>query len=120
MFKIKEPVHYISDLDSLISEPVYFKLLGKTHILKPMTTKEFFKFVDALATLQKLNEKDKIDNDEAINVYVKLFSSVCDTIGRQEVLKMTNSQLVALMNLIIKNATGELQPAIAEKKTLLS
>jgi hypothetical protein len=109
----------VSDLDALIAKPIAIKLLGRSHTINPINTKEFFEVTAALANLQTYQTKTGIDPSELIDAYAKVFSSVCSTIGRKEVEKMTQAQVAGLVALIINTITGQ-SHADAQKKNPLS
>lgn len=96
----------VCDLDALIAKPVGFTFQGKTHVIKPISTLVLFKAIDGIGGLQGLSS-GKYSQDELVNAYVKIFSSVCDTIGRKEVEAMTESQKLALFQIILDCIKGK-------------
>jgi len=106
----------ISDLDALIQEPITFRLFGKLHRIKPITTAEFFKVTNALNRIGELQGKDKIGNEELTDLYLGIFQAVCDTIGKPEILQMTHSQILALFDLVMKTITGRIHAEVEDLK----
>jgi hypothetical protein len=96
----------VCDLDALISKPVGFTFQGKTHVIKPISTLVLFKAIDGIGGLQGLSS-GQYSQEELINAYVKIFSSVCDTIGKREVEAMTDSQKLALFQIILDCIKGK-------------
>lgn len=105
-----------ADLDALIAEPVAFRFNGETHLIKPVSTKEFFKLTNALARLDELRNAKTVKKDELVEAYSALISGACDTIGRKEVETMTQAQVGALFQLILDCITGKIYARDEEKK----
>ena len=119
LFSIKdarpEP-EVVSDLDALISDPVAFRFKGKAHVIKAISVQEFLKTSEALARMNTLLEAKTVGFEEIVDSYYELIHAVCDTIHREDVLKMTQAQVSALISLVIKAVTGEAQ--IDKKKAI--
>lgn len=108
----------IADLDKLIAEPIAFRFDGKTHLINPISTKEFFRVTANLAKMDELKAKSEVSAEELIDAYTNLISSVCETIGRKEIENMTQAQVGALFQLVLDCVTGKAQ-AGTEKKNLM-
>lgn len=107
----------VSDLDALVQTPVAFRVLGKTHYLKPISTGEFFKVINSLEHLDRMNRMDgKFTDEELLEGYVKLISSVCDTVGKKEILRMEQAQVTALIQLIIDTIAGRTHAEMKKKR----
>lgn len=109
----------VSDLDAMVANPIAFRLHGKVHHLRPVTTKEFFAYSNALISLDRLKEDSKISDEEILDTYLRLIQAVCDTIDREDVRKMTHAQAGALIKLIIDHVTGRVhapEPATEEEQ----
>jgi hypothetical protein len=106
----------VADLDKLIAEPVAFRFNGKAHLIKPITTAEFFKITSELAKMDALRKKDTIDNVELIDAYVGLLTAACDTLKREDIENMTQAQVGALFQLVLDCVTGRSFGASEEKK----
>lgn len=106
----------VSDLDAICVKPVAIQWQGRTHVLKPITTAEFLRASEAMAKMDALTKKDKdqIKLDELVDAYANVIASVCDTITRKDVLKMSQAQVGALIQVIIDHVTGRIH---AEKKS---
>lgn len=109
----------VMDLDDLIASPVAFVFKGKTHYIKPLTTKEFFSATNELSKMLELGKKKTVSADELVTVYANLFASVCSTIGRREVEQMQQSQVSALFQLILDRVQGKKPKDSDEKKKLI-
>ncbi len=105
----------VSDLDKLISEPTAFRFQGRTHLIKPITTEDFFKLSNALARLDALKEAKNVQASDLIDAYTQLVTNACDTINRADVESMTQAQVGALFQLILDVITGRVH---AEKKNI--
>lgn len=99
----------ISDLDALIEKPIGFTFQGKTHVINPITTATFFKVANALSAMDALKNKGDYSKDDLVGVYLGVFSSVCDTIGRKEIESMTQAQAGALLQIILDCVVGKAQ-----------
>ena len=108
-----------ADLDAIIAEPIYFKLHGKRHKIKPITTKEFLRVSNALSALWDMMDKKEITPIEVIDRYTELIQSVCDTVTRQDVENMEQQQAVGLMQLVMDSMTGKAHsPDYNQKKKM--
>jgi hypothetical protein len=109
----------VSDLDAMVAAPIAFRLHGKVHHLKPITVKEFFAYSNAMLSLQRLEDAEKMSADQIIDLYFSLMSSVCESITHHDIKAMTQAQAVALVKLIIDHVTGKTQvgPEPEEKKS---
>lgn len=107
------------DLDRLVSESVGFRLNGKVHTIKPMTTETFFKVANELAKLSVLRSETEVDQKAVIGGYISLFESVCDTISKKDVYQMSQPQIAALFQQILNCITGTAYRDDEEKKTPL-
>ena len=119
---LKEPkksskVEMIADLDAILSESVTFRLHGKIHTLKPLTVEEFLVYSRSLCNLVDLKEKETVTPSELVDCYYDLAHSVCSTIVREDIEKMTQGQVAALYQTILDTVTGK---AFGEKKTLMT
>ena len=105
MFKRKE-VNYelVSDLDKIVSETISFKLHGKTHLIKPVSAKQFFKYAQALAELHSI--EGQVPAKELIDHYHKMTSEIVPTITRDDIAKCNQPQVAGLFRLIIDTVTG--------------
>lgn len=96
----------ICDLDALISKPTGFTFQGRTHVIKPITTIVLFQAINGVGALQGLGSGE-YTQDQLVDAYAKIFSSVCDTIGKKEVREMTDSQKLALFQIILDCIKGK-------------
>lgn len=106
-----ESVDPIIDLDALIAEPVAFRWQGKTHLVRPMDTKTFFKITNEMSRIQSMIGKDH-SNEQVVEAYARVFGTVCDTITKRDVYNMTQAQVGALFQMIMDCVSGR-----AQKKT---
>jgi hypothetical protein len=99
----------VSDLDAMVSHPVAFRLHGQIHEIRPISVKEFYAFTNAIVSLQGLEKAEHITPSQVVDLYQRLIQSVCDSIDRSDVEKMTQAQCGALLNLIMECVTGKAQ-----------
>ena len=112
----------IADLDAMIADPVAFKFQGKRHIIKPISTIEFMKYVKASVGVAEMLKNPKATKDEVLDATFDVVSSVCDTFRRSHLEAMTQPQAGALLALISKCVTGEIyaqqqDESVEKKKT---
>lgn len=114
----KHKAELVADLDALVNDPVAFKVLGKEHIIEPISAVEFFKYTNAYAKLWNLTEGKTItlEGDKLIDAYHELFSAVCKTITRKDIEAMSQAQIGALFQVISDTVTGRYH--VDQKKTL--
>lgn len=113
----------VSDLDALIEKPIAIKLLGKIHVIKPINTATFFQVTNALAKMDAMKNEPNYTKDQLIDSYTMIFSSVCDTIGKEEIECMTQAQVGALFKIVLDTITGKAHidaAAESEKKKTMS
>jgi hypothetical protein len=99
----------VSDLDAMVAMPVAFRLHGKVHYIKPISVREFYAFTNAMISLQGLEKAEHVTPQQIIELYFNLIRSVCDSVARPDVEKMTQAQCGALLNLIVECVTGKAQ-----------
>jgi hypothetical protein len=103
----KPQAKVVADLDVIDVKPVAFRFNGETHLLKPVTTKEFLKASESFAKMDAMSKSDnQVPIEEVIDVYADLISSLCDTVNRDDILNMSQAQVAALLQLIIDHVTG--------------
>lgn len=111
----------IADLDAIIQDTVSFKLNGKIHEIKPLSTKDFLIYTNALSKVWELKDKEIIKPDDLIEKYYDMVSSVVPSIKRTDIETMNQQQVGALFQLILDTVTGKAQARAsqdAQKKTL--
>lgn len=99
----------VSDLDAMVAHPVAFRLHGQIHEIRPISVKEFYAFTNAIVSLQGLEKAEHITPTQVVDLYQRLIQSVCDSIERSDIEKMTQAQCGALLNLIMECVTGKAQ-----------
>lgn len=111
----------VSDLDRLIREPVSFRLHGRVHEIKPITTEQFLKLADGLGKLDELKARamrgERIDERELVEKYHSLFRIACDSLTKEDFMKMQHSQRSALFQIILRACDGTAHIE-AEKKNV--
>jgi len=111
-----QPAEIVTDLDALIVKTVSIQWQGRAHVLKPISTAEFLRVTEALAQMDKLRQREGgFKLDELVDVYTDVIGSVCDTIDRREILKMSQAQVAALLQTVIDHVAGRVNAT--EKKT---
>jgi len=111
-----QPPVMVADLDALLTKKVSFKLLGKIHTIDPLTVFQFTNFAAAYGEVLRLHEQEKVTSEELIDVYYNLVASVCDTVSREDISKMTQQQVNGLFQIMVDLHTGRL--FADQKKTL--
>lgn len=114
----KHTTELVADFDAMSTDPVAFKLNGKIHEIKPITTGEFFAYANAFAKLMAMLDEKKItiQPSELIERYYELFKSVCDTITIDDIRNSNNAQVAGLYQLVVDTVTGKTHAD--QKKTL--
>ncbi len=113
LFRIKDAresasgARVIADLDALIAEPVAFRFQGKTHLIKPISTAEFLKFLEASTKIGEVISNKESKPDDIVGAYYKIVSSVCDSFTLQEVKALTEAQAWALFRVIVETVKGK-------------
>jgi len=97
----------VSDLDAIIQKTITFRLLGRVHEIRPISTKSYLEYINALAAVIQLSDQDKVTPTELIQKYHALVSSVVDSISLSDVESMTQAQVGALFQLIMDTITGK-------------
>jgi hypothetical protein len=97
-----KPVY--ANLDKLSKETLRFELHGKIHELQPITVEIFYGLTNALVAFNSKVEGETAD--QVIDKCTSLFKSVCPTIVREDVEKMTQMQVGALYAIITDHALG--------------
>lgn len=100
----------------MIAEGVHFKLHGKTHELRAITVVEFFSYTDAMMKIATLKESAQLSDEQILDLYYAIIHSVCDSVTRADVKKMTHAQAAALLKLVVEHVTGEAGAKPVEKK----
>jgi hypothetical protein len=114
----------IVDLDDLITRPVGFKFQGKIYRVEPVSAQTFMELSDALSEAGNLlaaaKAGDKIAEVQVYEAYQKFVSVLVPKFTVNILKEMQLPQVHALINLIIKHATGQpMSPQeITEKKKL--
>lgn len=114
----EEETHIVADLDAIDVRPAKFKWDGKIHEIRAVNTFEYLKVTEIFARMDMLSKRSDFTVQELAEVYADLITSVCDTIKRDDVYKMTNQQIGALFQLILDQVSGRLTKYDAEKKNL--
>lgn len=107
------PSEQIADLDAILTDSVSFTLHGKDHLINPLSLEEFIRFAEAQVQIANLRNRDGVTTKEVIDSQYALARSVCKSISRSDIEKMSMQQVAALYDLIMKTVSGE---AFAEKK----
>lgn len=115
-FKAKKAPKVVTDLDAIVRDPIAITLHGKTHTIKPVLVEEFFALSNALAIVKELGLRDKLTLDEVIDGYYGVIYAVCPTITREDIRACSQSQIAALLKLVIEHVSGGLTD---EKKKMM-
>lgn len=116
----------ILDLDDLITKPVGFRFRGKIYRVEPVSAETFMELSQALSEAGSLLEAAKVGGimamDEVYEAYQKFVSVLVPTFTVSILKEMQLPQVHALINLIIKHATGQpmdLNGELEKKKMML-
>lgn len=113
----------VLDLDDLITKPVGFKFRGKIHRVEPVSAETFMELSQALSEAGTLAADARggsvVAQDEVYEAYQKFISVLVPSFTVSLLKEMQLPQVHALINLIIKHATGqpmELSGELEKKK----
>jgi hypothetical protein len=117
----------VVDLDDLVTRPVGFRFRGKLHRVEPVSAQTFMELSDALSEAGNLLDRaragDKLGEEAVYAAYQKFVSVLCPSFTVNLLRDMQLPQVHALINLIIKHATGQpmrLEEITEKKKMTLS
>jgi hypothetical protein len=113
-----ESIPVVADLDRMIADPIAVKLFGKIHKIKPMNQETFLRTVNALYEIDRMRTREGVTVDEINQAYSKVFAACCDSIGKKDVDKMTESQKAGFLKQVIAQVQGHAIPEESKKKTL--
>lgn len=105
----------VADLDAILTEPVSFKLHGKSHVINPLSVEKFMVLTAAIVDINELQKKSDITPSELIDKYYALMNGVCPSIKRKDIEDMTQQQVAALYEIVMNTITGKI---FAQKKSL--
>lgn len=108
----------VSDLDAMVSQPVSFKVLGKVHTIEPLTVQQFTQFAYAYTKIMALHEQEVVTPDELVEAYYNMVSSVCSTVTKEDISKMSQQQVAGLFQIMVDLQAGKLFGDDGQKKTL--
>lgn len=114
-----QDIKVVSNLDDILTQPVAFILHGKTHYLEPLNTETFFRWSECLAQLFELKNQDKLPSSELLDAYDKLFRSVCPTITRSDIAECKQSQIAALLSVLLDHVSGRVKGEEYGKKKVM-
>ena len=109
-------VKVVVDLDRLVSESVGFMLHGTVRRIKPITQEQFFFVINELAALDSMRLGKEYTLEDLRKAYLSLFKKACEPIDDNDLKRMTDSQIAALVQQIVDCVRGRAQVS-AEKKT---
>ena len=98
----------VTDLDAILQSPGFVRLHGKDHEINPILVGEFFAFANAIAHIKDMEKRDSISMTELVDAYYGMIFPVCPTITKDDILKCSQSQIAALMNVVNAHVTGGL------------
>lgn len=114
--KAKSAAVMVADLDAMTTKPVSFRLLGRVHTIEPLTVQQFIGFAAAYADVLKMQDQEVVTPAQMVDSYFNLVSSVCKSITKADIQKMSQQQVAALFQIMVDLHTGRLFGD--EKKTL--
>lgn len=74
--------------------------------------------VNGMARLDMMRKRNDLTKTELIDAYDEVFSKCCDTIGKKQILKMTDAQIGAFFQHVIDCITGRAHAEDTEKKNI--
>ena len=109
----------IVDLDDLITKPVGFTFKGKLYRVEPVSAEKFMELSKALSEVGALLADAQAGNElaekQVYDVYQKFVQVLVPSFTADILKEMQIAQVHAMINLIIKHATG--QPLVMEELT---
>lgn len=105
----------IADFDALVTQPVYFSVLGTKHEIAPLDFETFLKAMNACAALDLLRVRTDVKDSELLKAYKNVFEVMCPSV-LEDFHKLQHSQIAGIMNLVIEMVMGKAQVE-AEKKS---
>lgn len=117
----------VSDLDSLATHELVFKLHGKKFTILPVSQRVFLQFVEGLAQLYKSygelgQGKDREEIENFSRDCQALINTVVPGITREDIENCTSAQITALFSIIIDHVKGsssiKYPDDIAQKKKI--
>jgi hypothetical protein len=118
-FKRKEPasdIPVVADLDRIISKSVAIILNGKKHIIRPITSAQFFLYAAELAKLNDILPGNP-SKKEIIDQCFAVVSQICPSLTHEDVRTASDAQMAGLYRVIIDAVTGYRYPD-NEKKNM--
>lgn len=103
----------LCDLDLIDTQSVSFNFHGKTHTLKPITTRVFFEFIQQVQTFAQ-GKFEQIDEEN--EAFYKTVHVVCDSIKLDDVKEMTVVQKSVLLNGIRSKIMGSQDAFVSGEK----
>lgn len=107
----KPAVKVIADLDSIVSQPIGFRFMGKDYVIEPVTTEKFMQIAGALERMQNIAkehaENKGITQEDVYESYHDFIKSLCPKITVKDLRSMALPQLHAVINLMIRHITGQ-------------
>lgn len=108
------------DLDSIVATEAVFKFKGTEYTLRPITSRAFMEYCNAITEVQDLFKSQEITEDRVLEVYKGVVESVCPTFPVDQVQDMTRLQISALLQMILDFTRGKIDSNDDVKKKTLS
>lgn len=106
----------IADLDAMLVQPIEFRLLGRDHVINPISVEQFFLVTTKWADLDELKAVKDIPVEVVLDKYYEIISSVVDSISREDLNQMSMQQIGGALQLVVETVTGK--AFVDQKKTL--
>lgn len=102
-------VEVVTDLDAIVGRTIGIVVLGRKHVVKPLDMRQFIQASNAFAALNQMSDQSKgvKTEDELLDAYTEVFSSMCPTIKRKHVEQMNHQQVGALLNTLMAQYAGK-------------
>jgi hypothetical protein len=112
----------VVDLDDLIAKPVGFRFRGRLYRVEPVSAERFMRVSGALAEAAALLEQAKtesVSQDQIYEAYHQFIGALVPDFQVDVLKDMTLPQVHGMINLLIKQVTGQpMMPGGLEKKKM--
>lgn len=106
----------VADLDALVSRSFQFRLHGKVHELKPVSTQRYLDYIQAMGRLSELRDKTDHTPQSIAETTLSVFQPLIPSLTKEDLMDATQEQIRALFSMVVKQVEGRLSPEIDEKK----
>jgi hypothetical protein len=112
-----EDVRVVADLDRMLGDLPGFRFQGRIYRVKAMNTAVWLQLCNELAGLNLRMKDSGFDRAEVRKRYSSLLGKAVDGIRFEDVDRMTDAQLGAVVQLVVECVTGKAYVEDPKKKT---